>query len=996
MKPKNYSEYRNKLCVSILLYLISFLLYPTNSKSQSFCKTAADANSPGILPQGSGLSPGPFTLKVYLHIIRRSDGSGGISISELEESKSYLDYAFAQHNIFFAYACDFAYIDNTIIYNYPWIHLCDLQSISSHPDGLDVFIGGDDSAAGGDAGVMLSYGFVVGGTFFGSVFSRSHVISHEMGHCLGLWHTHHGTYNESGEDCNGINVTDPNQCAECMDGSNSDVCGDYVADTPADNNIGQRVSPSCMFLGADLDACTNTFYDPPVNNIMSYSTPGCMTQFTNKQGDRMRSLIVLDAGLSARLLPIPANSVIHIYGIETLDISQTMPGDIMVHTGAELLIANCTIKMPWKSKIVVERGAVLLTSNAILTRACGAPDWQGIHVEGNSSIEQPEIYDIPGANQAGIILITNNSTVEWARTAISTSRPGAYFGDYFGGLVYASNSQFLYNRRVAEFMKYDFENKSVFNNCTMDGFNRYNSIGVTIWDCDKIQFISNDIHNMKIGGIYAIDGSAIVRDANHFNNCGNGIYTMATYPASGTMHVEGIGSNNKNTFENNMIHIRANNTGPHNSLFIQNNEFYQSRTRGIEIVGPSFYYINENNFTSHPVGVFVSDGGSLGFFVHSFIWKNYFSNSLYGINGQSENSQMQFLCNTFSCKYDFYNVRGASPARIYDFQGTALSPPNNCFSTHSSNLFDIHSRGDALWFTYYSYVDICKEPTTSGNYTNENTEENFNCYRIDNFTNPLTSTELYAIRDLIDLIGEPQSVEMIDSLYWLKIKESYLSNHLINLAVEIENEELLDSVIMGFDTINRSMINYCYFVKNNLYAAASNYLAQLPDSFTFNEFKQLQMINLERLEYQNNFSLGSTDSIFIMDVAHSDSTNRGFARSMIYLLRGIEVQEPDVPEPEAIQEQGLEFRLKKEKKPALILVPDPANEVIKVINLKKDLNQINYRIFDINGRVLKTGELKLNLEADVYLNKFEGGIYFLNMCNAEMKINQTTRFVIYN
>lgn len=90
---------------------------------------------------------------------------------------------------------------------------------------------------------------------------------------------------------------------------------------------------------------------------------------------------------------------------------------------------------------------------------------------------------------------------------------------------------------------------------------------------------------------------------------------------------------------------------------------------------------------------------------------------------------------------------------------------------------------------------------------------------------------------------------------------------------------------------------------------------------------------------------------------------------MIYLLRGIEVPEPDVPEPEALQEQGLESRLKKENKPALILVPNPANEVIKIINLKNDLNQINYRIFDINGRVLKTGELKLNLEANVDLNR---------------------------
>ena len=57
---------------------------------------------------------------------------------------------------------------------------------------------------------------------------KSHIISHEMGHVLFLWHTHHGTYPEGG---------DPNQCMELVDGSNSTICGDYISDTPADPNI---------------------------------------------------------------------------------------------------------------------------------------------------------------------------------------------------------------------------------------------------------------------------------------------------------------------------------------------------------------------------------------------------------------------------------------------------------------------------------------------------------------------------------------------------------------------------------------------------------------------------------------------------------------------------------------------------------------------------------------------------------------------------------------
>lgn len=347
------------------------------------------SNSPCVLPQGAGLPPGPFTLKVYPHIIRRTDGSGGITLSQLEESKSFLDNAFAPHAISFGYACDVIYINNDVFYSSPSSYLCALINASSHGDGIDVYIGGDDSGPGGDAGTAVSYAFAIGGTSFGSVYSRSNVIAHEMGHCLGLWHTHHGTVQESGSDCNNSNSVDPNQCPECVDHRNNtgQLCGDYVEDTPADNNIGYRVNSSCMFIGSDVDPCSGLAYSPDPTNIMSYTIPACMSKFTVKQGERMRALIVLDQGLSNRLLPTPANNVYHIYTSTTIDFSQTMAGDIVVHTGAELSIVDCTIKMPWKSKVVVERGAVLLTSNAVLTKACDAPDWQGIHVEGNSSIE---------------------------------------------------------------------------------------------------------------------------------------------------------------------------------------------------------------------------------------------------------------------------------------------------------------------------------------------------------------------------------------------------------------------------------------------------------------------------------------------------------------------------------------------------------------------------------------------------------------------------------
>lgn len=118
------------------------------------------------------------------------------------------------------------------------------------------------------------------GTHLNQSLITSHVISHEMGHVLFLWHTHHGT-GEGGND---------NPCPELVDGSNSSICGDYVTDTPADPHIQFNVNSSCQWLGSGTDANGDS-YNPDEHNIMAYTTPQCMSYFTSLQGLRARNAI---------------------------------------------------------------------------------------------------------------------------------------------------------------------------------------------------------------------------------------------------------------------------------------------------------------------------------------------------------------------------------------------------------------------------------------------------------------------------------------------------------------------------------------------------------------------------------------------------------------------------------------------------------------------------------------------------------------------------------
>ena len=95
-------------------------------------------------------------------------------------------------------------------------------------------------------------------------------------------HTHHGTFDEGGND---------NPCAELVNESNSSTCGDYVKDTPADPHLQFNVNSStCEWNSSGTDAIGD-YYDPDEQNFMAYTDINCMEYFSQGQGERMRNAI---------------------------------------------------------------------------------------------------------------------------------------------------------------------------------------------------------------------------------------------------------------------------------------------------------------------------------------------------------------------------------------------------------------------------------------------------------------------------------------------------------------------------------------------------------------------------------------------------------------------------------------------------------------------------------------------------------------------------------
>lgn len=72
-------------------FFLCFYFLLTNTPSvlgQSFCETKAGTSSKSTLPVGDCDTdfPGPYYIKVYVHVIREDDGAGGFSGGQPESS----------------------------------------------------------------------------------------------------------------------------------------------------------------------------------------------------------------------------------------------------------------------------------------------------------------------------------------------------------------------------------------------------------------------------------------------------------------------------------------------------------------------------------------------------------------------------------------------------------------------------------------------------------------------------------------------------------------------------------------------------------------------------------------------------------------------------------------------------------------------------------------------------------------------------------------------
>ncbi len=719
---------------------------------------------------------------------------------------------------------------------------------------------------------------------------------------------------------------------------------------------------------------------------------------------------------------------IHIWENTVYDTDRDMPGDIIVHSKAELTV-KAKIGMRQGKKILVGRNARLVVGiGGVLTRGCGAPDWAGVQVLGNSKNPQPlHNAALNTPSQAGIVCL-DNCRIEWAET-------GVWAGDnasaYNGGLVWAKGTTgkvvFRNNRKGMVFAPYksttgDGKNKSRLSNVTFEevGDAFANTEGVKIEGTDGIEFENCTFINMDFEGIRNADAPIKVVNDNKFEANETGISSFSTFPMS-LLNPIVIGADNasENTFTGNQYHINASlATGffePYsNGLFALNvvNNNFTGGEYGVLVTGPSNFTVAGNLLTGVGAGGGFVNTGYNNLNNQNFVGCNRFQNGAgFGVLVVGDNKQMQFLANEFEMNAGALDVALVPsifnvPARgaVRATQGAVGAPAENCFSDPDTQ-FDIYTWGFASTdhFTYFYQSGeppaLCEpEPLNPGVYSKVGTPKQGAGVPCDMYgglpeglPNPTPGdldTRRTTLQQLFPSIATDTAAR--DAYYRSLQEKDAILRYLVGQALANDQFATAEGLLAGEQSKAADWAIFGLRMGRQDYANAALWLNQLPvQNDEDAAFRDIQTINIQRLQQPDSFLLSASQEAYLTQIAESGSPVREYARGILGVLKDRRFYPDPIQPIEPRSRPTVEETSSHDQ--ALLVFPVPATSMLSVFwPLLSEGADAHLTVYDIFGKPLMKKQMQpLQNQCTLEVSQLPVGVYFLMLSDKGQPIYRT-------
>lgn len=248
-----------------------------------------------VLTLGVPKNAGFTCIPIKPHIVRETNGTGGVTIGQIVTAISYLNEYYAPMQLeFFICGSGPVFINNSTYYNFPQPSIPnpteDAMATAAGPEAnntINMFF--VNSIGSGNIGgyaytpnpTVSSNRIVIDFNFMNQ--DRGQVLVHEIGHWLSLLHTFEGTEQ-------GPNHPNAERVTRFAPQANCTTNGDELCDTPADPGFnGSNVNVgNCTYTGTATDNL-GALYTPEIDNVMSYFPSQCMNPFTLTAGQYNRA-----------------------------------------------------------------------------------------------------------------------------------------------------------------------------------------------------------------------------------------------------------------------------------------------------------------------------------------------------------------------------------------------------------------------------------------------------------------------------------------------------------------------------------------------------------------------------------------------------------------------------------------------------------------------------------------------------------------------------------